>query len=118
MPSRSTIKEPLEFLRHILESINYIQTFTKNVDLVDFKKNVEKQDAVVRRLEIIGEASSNVSDKIRRDNPDLPWREMKAMRNFISHEYFGIDYDDVWKTVKSDLPILKKQIKALIKSLE
>lgn len=117
MPLKSTIKEPIEFLNHIFDSINYIQAFTKNVTLEEFKKNVEKQDAVVRRFEIIGEASNSVTEKIRRDNPELPWREMKAMRNFISHEYFGIDYDDIWKSVKSNLPPLKKQIKKLIKEL-
>jgi len=118
MSSKSTIKEPIEFLHHILDSINHIQTFTRNITLEELKNNIEKQDAIVRRFEIIGEASNNVTDKIKRDNPDLPWREMKAMRNFVSHEYFGIDYDDVWKTVKSNLPPLKKQIKTLIKELK
>ncbi|MEI8361007.1 MAG: DUF86 domain-containing protein [bacterium] len=118
MSSKSTIKEPVEFLYHIFDSISYIQKFTKKVTLAEFKENVEKQDAVVRRFEIIGEASNNVTEKIKRDNPDLPWREMKAMRNFVSHEYFGIDYEDIWKAVKSNLPPLKKQIKALIKALE
>ena len=118
MSSKSTIKEPIEFLHHILNSINFIQSYTKGITASEFKENFEKQDAVIRRFEIIGEASSNVTEKMRRDNPKLPWREMKAMRNFVSHEYFGIDYDDIWKTVKSSLPLLKKQIKALIKTLE
>lgn len=117
MSLKSTSKEPIEFLQHILDSINHIQDYTKNITLEDFKRDIEKQDAVVRRLEIIGEASNNVTEKIKRDNPELPWREMKAMRNFVLHEYFGIDYDDVWKSVKSNLPPLKKQIKKLIKEL-
>jgi len=118
MSSKSTIKEPIEFLLHILESINLIQTFTKGVKFEEFKLNIEKQDAVVRRFEIIGEASNNVAEKIKRDNPELPWREMKAMRNFISHEYFGVDFNDVWLAVKKSLPPLKKQVRALIKELK
>lgn len=110
-------KKPVEFLGHILESIGYIQEYLSPLTQEQFLESVVVQDAVIRRFEIIGEATNNIDDKTKRDNPELPWRNMVSMRNFIIHEYFGVDYKMIWKTVKTDLPGLKKQVKALIKEL-
>ena len=64
-------------------------------------------DAVVRELEVIGEASNNLSEEFREKRPDVFWRRMKDMRNFLIHEYFGVNTKIVWDTCKNDLPILK-----------
>ena len=71
-------------------------------------------DAVVRNLEIIGEAAKHVSKTIRERNKDIPWSEMVSMRNKVTHEYFGVDMEILWKTITEDLPELKKKIKKLI----
>ncbi|MDB5151704.1 MAG: hypothetical protein JWR54_455 [Mucilaginibacter sp.] len=72
------------------------------------------QDAVIRRFEIIGEAASKISEKIRDENPSIQWRLMKEMRNKLSHEYFGVSAIAIYSTIKFDLPILKEQLNKLI----
>ncbi len=65
---------------------------------------------MIRNLEIIGEASTHISEEIKLKYPSIPWNKMKSMRNIVAHEYFGIDYDTIWKTIKKSLPILKAEI--------
>jgi uncharacterized protein with HEPN domain len=71
-------------------------------------------DAVVRQIEIIGEAARNVSDEFQNKYPKLPWAKMIGIRNKITHEYFNVNYAIVWDTVKDDLPLLKKSIKKIL----
>lgn len=71
-------------------------------------------DAVVRNLEIIGEASKNISSSIRRLYPEIPWDQMNGVRNILIHEYFGVDVVTVWYTAKNHLPILKKQLESIL----
>lgn len=74
-------------------------------------QNDEKTvDAVIRNLEVIGEASSHLPIEIQEQYPDVPWSMMKGIRNILAHEYFGVDLEIVWKTVQDDLPILKKRL--------
>ena len=75
------------------------------------------QDAVIRRFEIVGEASSKISDKVKHDNSRVQWRLMKEMRNKLIHEYFGVSAITIYSTIMLDLPVLREQIDALIKSL-
>lgn len=79
-----------------------------------FKKNELVMDAVVRNLEIIGEASKNISPSTRLLYPDIPWDQMNGMRNILIHEYFGVDVSTVWHTAKIHLPILKKQLESIL----
>jgi len=72
------------------------------------------QDAVIRRFEIIGEASSKVSETIKNKNPEVQWRLMKEMRNKLIHEYFGVSPITIYSTIKLDLPILKEQLEKII----
>ena len=67
-------------------------------------------DAVIRNLEVIGEASSHLPTEVQEQYEDVPWGMMKGIRNILAHEYFGIDLEIVWKTAKEDLPILKKRL--------
>jgi len=110
-------KDPKYFLLHIVDSIDLITRYTKEVSFEEFKKSQEVQDAVLRRLEIIGEATKNIPEDIRTNNKDIPWNFMAGMRDVIIHEYFGVNVETIWKTAKEDLPDLKNKIKKLIDSL-
>jgi len=107
-------KDPLIFLKHILESIEWIETDIKGFSEEDFLKNVPIQDAVVRRLEIIGEAIKNLPDELKKTNPEIPWQDIMDMRNKLIHEYFGIDLNLVWSVVKNDIPFLKGQVVVML----
>ena len=101
---------------HILESIVWIEAYTKDMTEGDFSKNIETQDAVIRRLAIIGEAISNFPPEIKKEHPDIRWNEISGMRNLLIHEYFGVSISLVWNVVKKDIPVLKKQIKKIKKN--
>lgn len=80
----------------------------------EFKKNKLIVDAVIRNFEIIGEASTHIPHTFRSIHPDIPWKQMSAMRNILIHEYFCVNLGTVWQTVQAKLPILKQQLLALI----
>lgn len=103
------------FLEHILESINYIQEFVKGKTREDFDSSIQLQDAVVRRIEIIGEATKNLPENFKINTIHIPWKQMAGMRDNLIHEYFGVDKEEVWKTINNDLPYLKKEIELLLK---
>lgn len=109
-----TDKDSLVFLKHVLESINNIEMFTKNVSKPDFLKNKEKQSAVVRQIEIIGEAVKNLSQDFKEEHPEVQWRYIVGTRDKIIHHYFGVDLQIVWEIIEKDLPKLKKQIENII----
>lgn len=97
----------------ILKSIDKIDRFAKGMTLLQFKKNELVIDAVVRNLEIIGEASKSIPLSIRRKYSQIPWEQMAGMRNILIHEYFGVDLKVVWYTIKKSLPSLRKQLMQL-----
>lgn len=112
------IKDPQVFLKHILESIEWIEKDILGFSKEDFFENVPMQDAVFRRLEIIGEAIRNLPDEFKKANLDTPWQDITDTRNKLIHNYFGIDLDLVWGIIKQDLPPLKEQIEMMLKDLE
>ncbi len=97
-----------------LNALQKIEIYIEGMTASQFKKNDLVIDAVVRNLEIIGEASKNIEAKIKRLHPEVPWDQMNGMRNILIHEYFGIDIPTVWHTAKKHLPILKKQIEVIL----
>lgn len=101
-------------VEHILESIKQIENYTKNISERDFLKSTQAQDSVIRRLEIIGEAIGNFPEEIRKEHSNIQWNEISGMRNFLIHEYFGVDLHLIWNTIKNDIPKLKKQMKKII----
>ena len=113
------IKSDEPYIRHILDASELIEGYVANLKKDDFldRENKMAQDAVVRELEIIGEAVKLLSDKIKKENPSLPWRDISDMRNKLIHEYFGVDLNVVWSVVENDLPVLKKAMSELLKSL-
>jgi uncharacterized protein with HEPN domain len=99
----------------ILESINKIERYTEGMDYELFEKAEQTKDAVVRNLEIIGEASSKILKDIQQRYNHIPWGKIIAMRNRMIHGYFTIDYRIVWKIIKEDLPELKEQLEQILK---
>lgn len=102
------------YLRHIVDAIELIEEYTRGMSENEFLSNSMAHDAVVRQVEIIGEAAGNISDEFQETHKELPWGKMIGIRNKIIHEYFNVNYAIVWDTVKDDLPILKKSVKKLL----
>ena len=101
------IKDNLIFIRHILDSIEKIELFVKNISKDEFLKDIKLQDAIVRRIEIIGEAVKNLS-------VNFPWSDIAGMRDKLMHHYFGVDLEIVWKAIQKDLIDLKENIKKIL----
>jgi len=109
------MKRDSVYLQHILDAIINIEKFLENVTKEEFLKNVEKQYAVLRGLEIIGEAAKNLSREFKKNYPRIPWKEISGMRDKLIHQYFGVNLSLVWETVKTKLPELKNQISIILK---
>ncbi|MBU1199960.1 DUF86 domain-containing protein [Patescibacteria group bacterium] len=110
-------KEPWVYIADILESIERIETYIEKsgVDKVGFLKDVQLQDAVARRFEIIGEAVKRLEDNFRESYSGIPWKQMAGMRNVMIREYDRIDWNLVWKTIVDNLPRLKESLKKIVK---
>lgn len=104
------------FLEDILNAIEKIERYTKNLTFEKLCENDMAIDAIVRNLEIIGEASKNVPEKIKRKYPFVEWKEAIGFRNVLIHDYFGIDLEAVWDTIKNNLPSLKNNIMKALQS--
>jgi uncharacterized protein with HEPN domain len=109
-----SMKNDRTYLIHIRDAIETIYGYLHNVSYESFNSNKMIIDAVVRELEIIGEASNNLSEQFRQNHSEIQWRRMKNMRNFLIHVYFGVNTKVVWDTCKNDLPILKDSIESWI----
>ena len=101
-------------VRDMLDSAQLAVAYVDGLSAEAFAGLTEKQDAVVRRLEVIGEAVSRVSDPFKADHPEVPWAGIRAMRNVIAHQYDVIDFLRVWKTVREDLPPLIAQLRHIL----
>lgn len=100
-------------IHDILHSIDKVLVYLDKITLTEFRKTPLIIDAVVRNFEIIGEASNHIPHAIKSQYPDIPWREMKGMRNILIHEYFDMEADIAWHTAKKHLPKLRKQLESL-----
>jgi uncharacterized protein with HEPN domain len=111
-------KDPKIFLQHILESIEKIEEYTKNISKQEFLNSSQIQDAVIRRIEIIGEAVKNLPEEIKRKHPQIPWKRIAGMRDILIHGYFGVDLELTWKVTKEEIANLKKKILQIKEELE
>ncbi len=106
-------RTPKLFLDDILKAINKINLYINDLSYDQFQKDVKTVDAVIRNLEIIGEAVKNLPSDMITKNPGVDWRGATAMRDRLIHGYFGVDVSILWETVTTDLPELNKQIKKI-----
>jgi uncharacterized protein with HEPN domain len=105
------------YLEDILVAIKKIDAYSRGLTLVRLKRDKMVIDAIVRNLEIIGEASKNIPNKIRDKSPDIEWKKICGLRDILAHEYFGVDVQILWDIIRSKLPDLKKKITRLLKSI-
>ncbi len=110
------IDQPYFF--HIRDAIALIVAWSDGKLFEDFEKDEQLQSAIIRQLEIIGEAARNVSDERKLATPEIPWRPITDARNTLIHGYFTVDEKKVWDMVQIDIPVLQKQIVALLEEVE
>ena len=106
------------YLKDIFEAMSAAQVFVEGIDFEAFAGDDKTASAIVRKLEIIGEAAKNVPETIRQKYPQVPWRDMAGMRDRIIHAYFAVDYVVVWDTLKVDIPHLQPIIAQILEETE
>jgi uncharacterized protein with HEPN domain len=107
-------RDVLVYLDDILESAELIEFYVAKISEGDFCRSFEKQDAILHRLQIIGEAAKHIPNTFREKWNQVPWKDIAGIRDIIVHEYFGITLAMIWKTAIEDIPELKKQILAIL----
>jgi len=111
-------REYFDYVRDMLDASTKAIQFVKEVDFGAFSKNEEKVFAVIRALEVIGEAAKNIPKSMRERYVDIPWEEIIGMRNKVIHGYFGVDLKVIWKTIHEDLPPLKANLEKILEELK
>lgn len=102
------------YLNDITDAITKIESFTRSMSFEMFKADAKTIDAVIRNLEIIGEAAKNLPEEFRNQYTNVPWTMMVGMRNKVIHEYFGVDITILWKTIEDDIPVLKQELQSVL----
>jgi uncharacterized protein with HEPN domain len=106
------------YLKDILAAIESIEYFIAGMGLETFQDDDKTNSAVMRKLEIIGEAVKQVPDDVRQQHAQIPWKEMAGMRDKLIHFYFGVDYHLVWKTITERLPCVKQDIEKVLRNMD
>lgn len=106
-------KDDSVYIDHMIDSIDSIYKFIENMTYDEFYNDDLVSSAVVRKLEILGEASGKVSDELKQIFPNVEWRILKDFRNYLIHQYFGVDIVTVWEAINQDMPILKEKLETI-----
>jgi uncharacterized protein with HEPN domain len=101
------------FFHDIFECIEKIESYIAGYDFNAFRASDKTIDAIIRNLEIIGEAATHIPEEIQVRHQSIPWKKMRAFRNIVAHEYFGVELRIIWRTAKSSLPGLKKKLRKI-----
>jgi len=101
------------FIEDILEAISKIEKYVENYTYVDFAGDAKTVDAVLMNFAILGEAVKHIPEEVKQRYPDVPWKKMAGMRDKLVHEYFGVQLDVIWETIKKDLPQVKPLVEAV-----
>jgi uncharacterized protein with HEPN domain len=109
-------KDPLIFINHIMESIKNIESFSEGLTKEKLIKDKLRQSAIVRQIEIMGEAVKNIPIEFTNKYPEISWSEIIRTRDKIIHHYFGVDLNIIWDIIKKDLPDLKKKLKKILEA--
>ncbi len=107
-------KDSIVFLKHIIESIEKIESFSAGLSKNQFLKDELRQSAIIRQLEIIGEAVKNLPIDFINRYPSVPWSDIAGMRDKLIHHYFGVDFNTIWDIVTKDLAPLKSSIQRIL----
>lgn len=118
MKRKLSYREYKDYVSDIASAIEKAEKFVKGFTLKDFKKDEKTIFAVIRALEIIGEAVGKIPNSIKKQRKEIPWKHMSGMRNKLIHEYFGVNIKVVWKTVKEDMPVLKDKMSEMLDELK
>ena len=108
-----SLRDEKLYIDDILEAIYKIEEYIQDIDFEDFSSDMKSIDAVIRNLEIIGEATKNISEDFKNRYPDINWKDPTRMRDRLIHAYFGVDLGIVWETIKFRIPELKEQIEKI-----
>ena len=111
-------RDPVDFLRDILDSINKIDSFIEGFEFDEFAEDNKTVYAVIRAIEIIGEATKNLPESLKKEHSEVPWRKMTGARDKMIHGYFGVDLEVVWSTIKEDIPSVKPLIEKILGEIE
>ena len=107
-----------DYITDIIDSVAEITEFIEGLDYEMFSEDRKTTNAVIRSLEVIGEAAAKIDQDLRDRYPEIPWVRMAGMRNKLIHEYFGVDLEIVWEVCTAEIPPLKPSLKKMLKELE
>jgi uncharacterized protein with HEPN domain len=110
-------RRDLDYIEDIREAITRIERYCSNLSREEFEADEKTQDAVIRNLEVIGEATKNLSAATRRENSAIPWKDLAGVRDKLIHHYFGINYAIIWKIIRDDLPRLLPELDEILRTL-
>lgn len=111
-------RDYIMFLEDIADSVKLIEKYAKGYSKKKFSSNEQKQDAIIRRFEVIGEAVKHLPTSFKKKHKEIDWKKIAGMRDVLIHEYFGVNTDKIWKTIKEDIPDLKQKTQKILKDLK